>query len=66
MYFPEIDTATGAFRALRMAPMRIRRFRLERAPEEGVDWLRGVLIREGRALRTGVTLDKQGLLALAW
>ncbi|MDP3759285.1 MAG: CapA family protein [Ramlibacter sp.] len=64
MYFPEIDTATGALRALRMAPMRMRRFRLERAPAEGVDWLRAVLNREGRALHTGVTLDEQGLLAL--
>jgi len=64
MYFPEVDSATGALCALRMAPMRMRRFRLERAPAEGVDWLLGVLNREGRALRTGVTLDEQGLLAL--
>ena len=66
MYFPEIDTATGALRALRMAPMRMRRFRLERAPVEGVEWLRGVLNREGRGLHTSVALDEQGLLALAW
>jgi poly-gamma-glutamate synthesis protein (capsule biosynthesis protein) len=66
MYFPEIDPHTGTLRALRMAPMRKRRFRLERAPAEGVEWLRDVLNREGRALRTSVTLDEQGLLALAW
>jgi len=64
MYFPEIDTQTGALRALRMAPMRMRRLRLERAPPDGVEWLRRVLNREGRALRTDVTLDEQGLLAL--
>ena len=44
--------------------MRMRRFRLERASEEAVHWLRGVLNREGRALGTAVTLDEQGLLAL--
>ncbi|MDF2463724.1 MAG: pGA [Ramlibacter sp.] len=64
MYFPEIDMATGSLRALRMAPMRMWRFRLERAPAQDVDWLRGVLNREGRALHTSVTLDEQGLLAL--
>lgn len=66
MYFPEVDTATGALRALRMAPMRMRRFRLERAPAEGTEWLRSVLDREGRGLRTSVAPDDQGLLALAW
>jgi poly-gamma-glutamate synthesis protein (capsule biosynthesis protein) len=64
MYFPEIDAATGSLRGLRMAPMRMYRFRLERAPAEGVDWLRVTLNREGQALHTSVTLDEQGLLAL--
>jgi poly-gamma-glutamate synthesis protein (capsule biosynthesis protein) len=64
MYFPELDMESGSLRALRMAPMRMRRFRLERAPAEGVDWLRVVLNREGRSLHTSVTLDEQGLLAL--
>ena len=31
MYFPEIERATGRLRRLSMVPMRIRRFRLERA-----------------------------------
>lgn len=66
MYFPDFDPADGSLSALRMAPMRMRRFRLERAPAEGADWLRGVLNREGRALRTSVAPDEQGLLALAW
>jgi len=64
MYFPEIDTASGSLRALRMAPMRMRRLRLERAPAEGVDWLRRVLNREGQALGTAATMDEQGLLAI--
>jgi poly-gamma-glutamate synthesis protein (capsule biosynthesis protein) len=66
MYFPEIDAASGTLRSLRMAPMRMRRFRLERAPAEGADWLRIALNREGQVLHTSVRLDGQGLLALAW
>jgi poly-gamma-glutamate synthesis protein (capsule biosynthesis protein) len=65
MYFPEVDTATGDLLALRMAPMRMRRFRLERAPQDDADWLRGVLDREGRALGTRVEPGGDALLALA-
>ncbi|HXD42918.1 MAG TPA: CapA family protein [Ramlibacter sp.] len=66
MYFPDIDTATGGLRRLYAVPMRIRRFRLERAPREGAAWLRETLDREGRALGTHVTADDQGTLSLHW
>lgn len=66
MYFPELDPAAASLRALRMAPMRMRRFRLERAPLDGADWLRSVLNREGRGLGTSLGADEQGLLSLAW
>lgn len=66
MYFPDLDPATGALRALRAAPMRMRRFRLERAPREGASWLRRTLEREGRALGTRVMADEQGMLSLGW
>jgi poly-gamma-glutamate capsule biosynthesis protein CapA/YwtB (metallophosphatase superfamily) len=66
MYFPEVDPATGSLRRLQMVPMRIRRLRLERAPSEGVTWLRDTLEREGRALGTHVTADEQGTLTANW
>ena len=66
MYFPDIDPASGGLRALHAVPMRIRRFRLERAPAEGVAWLRDTLEREGRALGTHVRADGQGMLSLGW
>ena len=66
MYFPEIDPATGRLRALRMAPMRMRRLRLERAPAPDASWLRDTLRREGRALGTAVAQGDDGVLSLAW
>ena len=66
MYFPELDPASGDLRALEAVPMRIRRFRLERAAHDDVSWLRGTLEREGRALGTHVAVSEQGTLALQW
>lgn len=62
MYFPEIERATGRLRRLSMVPMRIRRFRLERAPSEGVAWLHETLNREGRALGTQVTRQADAIM----
>jgi poly-gamma-glutamate capsule biosynthesis protein CapA/YwtB (metallophosphatase superfamily) len=66
MYFPEIDPAGGSLRSLKAMPMRIRRFRLERAPAADVQWLRETLDREGRALGSRVTADNDGTLSLHW
>jgi poly-gamma-glutamate synthesis protein (capsule biosynthesis protein) len=66
MYFPEVDPATGNLCALQAVPMRIRRFRLERARGEDASWLCRTLDREGRALGTHVTADDDGTLALHW
>jgi poly-gamma-glutamate synthesis protein (capsule biosynthesis protein) len=66
MYFPELDAATGSLRRMHAMPMRIRRFRLERAPADGVAWLRETLDREGRALGTRVTAAGDGTLELHW
>jgi poly-gamma-glutamate synthesis protein (capsule biosynthesis protein) len=64
MYLLEVDPATGCLLQLRMEPMRVRRFRLERAHAEGIEWLRETLNREGRALGTSVTADDHGTLFL--
>jgi poly-gamma-glutamate capsule biosynthesis protein CapA/YwtB (metallophosphatase superfamily) len=66
MYFPEIDAATGHLVQLRMAPMRIRCFRLERAPAVGVEWLQDTLDREGAKLGTRVAASDDGRLSLQW
>ena len=42
MYFPELADS-GALRGLTMTPLRIRRFRLERASGEDARWLAGVV-----------------------
>jgi poly-gamma-glutamate synthesis protein (capsule biosynthesis protein) len=39
MYFAEADPSSGAVTRLAMTPLRIRRFRLERAPDEAAAWL---------------------------
>jgi poly-gamma-glutamate capsule biosynthesis protein CapA/YwtB (metallophosphatase superfamily) len=46
MYFPALDEATGELRGLGLAPMRMRRFRLERADAEDTAWLAAALQRE--------------------
>ncbi len=46
MYFPLVDAATGSLRELAAVPMQIHRFRLRRAPQEGVSWLCATLERE--------------------
>ena len=62
MYFPEIERATGRLRRLSMVPMRIRRFRLERAPSEGAAWLNETLNREGRPLGTQVSRQADAIV----
>jgi poly-gamma-glutamate capsule biosynthesis protein CapA/YwtB (metallophosphatase superfamily) len=66
MYFPLLDPASGDLRELRAVPMRIHRFRLERADAQGTSWLRETLEREGAALGTRVAADEQGMLSLHW
>lgn len=65
MYFPEVERTTGRLHRLSLVPMRMRRFRLERAPEEGAAWLQETLGREGRVLGTQVTRQADALL-LDW
>jgi len=45
MYLPTLDDSSGALRELEMRPMRLRRFRLERAAEDDAEWLAGTLRR---------------------
>jgi poly-gamma-glutamate capsule biosynthesis protein CapA/YwtB (metallophosphatase superfamily) len=66
MYFPTFDAASGKLVRFAVTPLRVRRFRLERAAEPDADWLVRTLNREGRALGTGVATSPDGTLAVEW
>lgn len=66
MYFPSLDAATGKLRQLALVPVRIRRFRIERASDEASRWLRRTLVREGARLGTAIEAQSDGSLRLSW
>jgi poly-gamma-glutamate synthesis protein (capsule biosynthesis protein) len=66
MYFLEVDPASGTLSHLRMVPMQMRRFRLNRASAADSRWLRSVLDREGQPLGSRVEAGPGSSLALRW
>jgi len=69
MYFATFSrAASGATRLARleMSPMRMRRFRLERAAPGDSEWLRKVLARESRGLGVDIELNPMGRLQAHW
>lgn len=66
MYFLEVDPASGTLVRLRMVPMQMRRFRLNRASAADSRWLRSVLDREGQPLGSRVEAGPGSSLALRW
>ncbi|MEV1147359.1 CapA family protein, partial [Micromonospora sp. NPDC049799] len=62
LWLPTLDPATGRLRALRAAPLRIRRMRLERAAPDGSAWLAGLLDGFGPPFATGFHPSADGLL----
>lgn len=66
MYFVEIDATSGDLVALEMTPLRIRRFRLVRPPDDDIDWLRRTLDRESRKFGARVEAGPDGRFALSW
>jgi poly-gamma-glutamate capsule biosynthesis protein CapA/YwtB (metallophosphatase superfamily) len=60
MYFPTLDES-GTLISFEMAPMRIRRFRLERASVEEAGWLAEMLDRESRGFGVRVEKTADGL-----
>ncbi|MBS1188838.1 MAG: poly-gamma-glutamate biosynthesis protein [Rhodocyclaceae bacterium] len=65
MYFPILDGASGRLLQLSLVPMRISRLSVNRAPEEGVAWLQGMLDREGLPFGTRVDRSRDRLV-LRW
>ena len=66
MYFLTMDAASGSLARFEMTPLRIRRFRLQRASTEEARWLRDTLDRESRGLRARVELKEDGGLSVRW
>jgi poly-gamma-glutamate capsule biosynthesis protein CapA/YwtB (metallophosphatase superfamily) len=66
MYFPQFDPLTGNLIGLRMAPMRIARFRLDRASRRDAEWLKERLARECRRFGVAIDLDQDGALVARW
>lgn len=66
LYLVTVERGTGALSDVRMVPLRARRMRLWRAPEEDRAWLRAVLDRVGRDFGTRVDAAADGTLALRW
>ena len=64
LYFASLEAGTGQLAALRMAPMRARRMRLQLAPAADRQWLRTVLDRISRRVGSRVDLQPDGMLAL--
>jgi poly-gamma-glutamate capsule biosynthesis protein CapA/YwtB (metallophosphatase superfamily) len=66
MYLIEIDSRNGELITARLVPMRMRRFRLERASAADARWLCNLLNQLGKQFSTGVTLEKDNSLILEW
>lgn len=66
MYFAGIDLATNILADLRMVPMQIRHFRLNRASGNDALWLKDILNREGKKFGTSVELNTANSLTLRW
>jgi poly-gamma-glutamate synthesis protein (capsule biosynthesis protein) len=66
MYFATVEPSTGHLVRLRMAPMQIKHFRVNRASREDAAWLRDTLSTEGKRFRTRVELEQDNTLTLWW
>lgn len=66
MYFVRMAPLTGKLVSLEMAPMQIRRFRLQRASESDTLWLHGTLNRECKRFKNRVELTKDDNLVVSW
>lgn len=64
VYLVRLERGTGRLESLRMAPMRARRLRLDRATQDDARWLARVLDEASRELGTRVVLGPDGDLEL--
>jgi poly-gamma-glutamate synthesis protein (capsule biosynthesis protein) len=66
LYHARIDPAAGALVGLEMTPLRVKRFRLNRASRSDAEWLAEMLSREGKAFGAGIEVTPEGRLKLRW
>jgi poly-gamma-glutamate capsule biosynthesis protein CapA/YwtB (metallophosphatase superfamily) len=65
LYFASVDRQTGCLGALRMVPMRMRRMRLEGAPDDDAEWLRVTVEQISGRFGTRVNSSGDGVLVVA-
>jgi poly-gamma-glutamate synthesis protein (capsule biosynthesis protein) len=66
MYFVSMERRTGKLGDLKMVPMQIKRFRLQRASGQDARWLGERMNRECAKLGTRVELRADNVLTLKW
>ncbi|MGV9539674.1 CapA family protein [Streptosporangium sandarakinum] len=66
LYLVSLEAASGRLAGLRMAPVRTRRMRLHRAPDEDAAWLRAVLDGVSRPFGTRIGPGPEGTLVAEW
>jgi poly-gamma-glutamate synthesis protein (capsule biosynthesis protein) len=66
MFLATVEVSAGALVALRLAPMQIRHFRLNRAGPGDSDWLRHRLIRESKGRGVEIRLQDDSMLDVHW
>lgn len=65
-YLASVSPVDGKLELLRMVPLQMRRFRLNRATKRDASWLRDVIAREGKVLGTSARLAPDLTLSLSW
>jgi poly-gamma-glutamate capsule biosynthesis protein CapA/YwtB (metallophosphatase superfamily) len=65
MYFAQVERVSGNVAELDMVPLQIRRFRLNRASDEDVDWLMRILDRESQRFGRRIVCRQRGTLTLS-
>jgi poly-gamma-glutamate capsule biosynthesis protein CapA/YwtB (metallophosphatase superfamily) len=66
MYLVELDSATGELISVRLVPMQMWRFRLERAQAADAKWMCDLLNQLGKRFCTASKSEQDGSLMLAW
>jgi len=66
MYFVGSDPSTGKLVHLQMTPIRIERFKANRASRADALWLKEILNREGKKFGTRVEINQDNTLTLKW
>lgn len=66
MYLIELDSQSGQLRSVRLVPMQMRRFRLERSSAADTSWLAELLTKIGEPFGTRANLAENNSLVLTW